>query len=109
VFGRVALVGDAAFVARPHVGTGVTKAALDAQTLTDAIAAAEGDLPTALAAYESVRQPAGAQLVARGRYLGSYVDRHERPVERLLREYGAGDVAVLPPNRSQWTDIAPVL
>ena len=26
-FGRVALVGDAAFVARPHVGTGVTKAA----------------------------------------------------------------------------------
>ncbi|HEY6993490.1 MAG TPA: FAD-dependent monooxygenase, partial [Xanthobacteraceae bacterium] len=30
VFGRVALLGDAAFVARPHVGAGVTKAALDA-------------------------------------------------------------------------------
>ena len=29
-FGRVALLGDAAFVARPHVGAGVTKAALDA-------------------------------------------------------------------------------
>ena len=28
-FGRVAIVGDAAFVARPHVGAGVTKAAID--------------------------------------------------------------------------------
>src|SRR5262249_20012554 len=30
VFGPVVLLGDAAFVARPHVGAGVTKAALDA-------------------------------------------------------------------------------
>ena len=30
VFGRVVLSGDAAFVARPHVGAGATKAALDA-------------------------------------------------------------------------------
>ncbi|MGA7788132.1 MAG: FAD-dependent monooxygenase, partial [Xanthobacteraceae bacterium] len=29
-FGRVALAGDAAFVARPHAGAGTTKAALDA-------------------------------------------------------------------------------
>ena len=28
-FGRVAIIGDAAFVARPHFGAGVTKAALD--------------------------------------------------------------------------------
>ena len=38
------LLGDAAFVARPHVGTGVTKAALDAQGLTDALAASGGDI-----------------------------------------------------------------
>src|SRR5262249_5090919 len=38
VFGRVALLGDAAFVARPHVGAGVTKAALDAAALADAVA-----------------------------------------------------------------------
>src|SRR5262249_60958678 len=37
VFGRVALLGDAAFVARPHVGAGVTKAALDAASLADAV------------------------------------------------------------------------
>ena len=35
VVGRVALVGDAAFVARPHVGMGTTKAAGDARALAD--------------------------------------------------------------------------
>ena len=35
VFGRVALAGDAAFVARPHAGAGTTKAALDAACLAD--------------------------------------------------------------------------
>ena len=35
VFGRVVLLGDAAFVARPHVGTGVTKAVLDARALAE--------------------------------------------------------------------------
>ncbi len=35
VFGRVALAGDAAFVARPHAGAGTTKAALDAACLAE--------------------------------------------------------------------------
>ena len=39
VFGRVALVGDAAFVLRPHAGAGTTKAALDAACLADALSA----------------------------------------------------------------------
>src|SRR5690606_30471686 len=33
----VALIGDAAFVARPHVGAGVTKAAEDALALADSL------------------------------------------------------------------------
>ena len=37
-FGRVALLGDAAFVARPHVGAGVAKAAEDAVVLADLLA-----------------------------------------------------------------------
>ena len=37
-FGRVALMGDAAFVARPHVATGVMKAAIDAESLAAALA-----------------------------------------------------------------------
>ena len=36
-FGRVALLGDAAFVARPHCGMGVTKAAGDALAIVEAI------------------------------------------------------------------------
>jgi 2-polyprenyl-6-methoxyphenol hydroxylase-like FAD-dependent oxidoreductase len=57
VFGRVAHLGDAAFVARPHVGAGVTKAALDAVCLATAIAGHGGDLDAALA-----RAGAGARL-----------------------------------------------
>ena len=37
-FGRVAIIGDAAFVARPHVGAGVSKACDDALALADALA-----------------------------------------------------------------------
>jgi 2-polyprenyl-6-methoxyphenol hydroxylase-like FAD-dependent oxidoreductase len=98
--GRVALVGDAAFVARPHVATGVTKAALDAQCLADSLAAHGDDVAAGLDAYNSERQPFGASLVARARQLGSYLEprpsresleaaeRHHRP-EAILREYGA--------------------
>ena len=39
-FGRVAVLGDAAFVARPHVAAGVSKAADDAAALA---AALDGD------------------------------------------------------------------
>ena len=37
--GRVAILGDAAFLARPHVAAGVTKAAEDAMALADALRA----------------------------------------------------------------------
>jgi hypothetical protein len=37
---HLAVLGDAAFVAGPHVGAGVTKAALDALCLVETIAAA---------------------------------------------------------------------
>ena len=38
-FGRVAILGDAAFVARPHVAAGVSKAADDAAALAAALQA----------------------------------------------------------------------
>lgn len=100
VQGRVALVGDAAFVARPHVGMGVTKAAVDAQFLADAIEAADGDLDTALAQYDQVRRSFGMRVVARSRRLGAHLEAqlkprelrtedelHQRP-EVVLREIG---------------------
>lgn len=92
-FGRVALVGDAAFVARPHVATGVMKAAIDAESLIEALAASPGDVPQALQRYDRERQPYGAALVARGRHIGSYFASHEgdkiQRIGSLMREYGA--------------------
>jgi 2-polyprenyl-6-methoxyphenol hydroxylase-like FAD-dependent oxidoreductase len=100
VFGRVALLGDAAFVARPHVGAGITKAALDAQGLADAIAASS-DLDAALARYERERHEFGAALVAWSRHLGAYLEAQLKPREQrrgaelerrpeiVLAEYGA--------------------
>ena len=74
VAGRVALLGDAAFVARPHVGAGVTKAALNAAWLADAISAMPDDIDAALAAYEARARRFGSALVARARFLGAYLE-----------------------------------
>lgn len=94
VFGRVALLGDAASVARPHVGMGVTKAAQDAVALVDALRGGPGNL----AAYDAIRQPAAAAVVQRARALGAYMQaqalsheergnaaRHRTP-EAVMRE-----------------------
>lgn len=69
-FGRVAILGDAAFVARPHVGLGVTKAAGDAVALIEAIAGHGDDLDAALAQYEAARVTFGTEIVAHARMLG---------------------------------------
>jgi 2-polyprenyl-6-methoxyphenol hydroxylase-like FAD-dependent oxidoreductase len=68
--GRICLLGDAAFVARPHVGMGVAKAMDDAMALAGALQAL-GPTPAALQAYQAARLPAGRALVERGRRLGS--------------------------------------
>jgi len=98
VFGRVALLGDAAFVARPHIGAGVTKAALDADCLADALAAHER-VDDALAVYDRERQRAGDWAVSRSREIGSCISaevaREAMPsaaaagarAERVFREY----------------------
>jgi 2-polyprenyl-6-methoxyphenol hydroxylase-like FAD-dependent oxidoreductase len=80
VFGRVALLGDAAFVARPHVGAGVTKAALDAASLADAVKG-EG-LAAGLLRYQREQQPFGSGLVALGREEGAYLSAQLKPREQ---------------------------
>lgn len=69
---RAVLLGDAAFVVRPHVGAGVTKAAEDAECLA-AVLAEPGSLDAALQRYQAERMPAGQRLVRRGRHLGAYM------------------------------------
>ena len=105
VFGRVLLLGDAAFVARPHVGTGVTKAALDAATLARVLQASDADIGAALARYESERLDYGRRLVARGRSLGAYLEAQLKPrevrsrtelyrhPEAVMRQFGAAGEA----------------
>ncbi|MET0962215.1 MAG: FAD-dependent monooxygenase, partial [Noviherbaspirillum sp.] len=77
-FGRVMLMGDASFVARPHVGMGVTKAAQDAMALVDCIAR-DGASQAAAKAYEQQRLHAGQAVVQRGRELGAYMQAQARP------------------------------
>ena len=77
--GRAVLLGDAAFVARPHVGMGVTKAALDAVCLARSIAGRPGELDAALARYDRLRGEFGRRCVARARRVGSYIEARSRP------------------------------
>jgi 2-polyprenyl-6-methoxyphenol hydroxylase-like FAD-dependent oxidoreductase len=104
VFGRVALLGDAAFVARPHVAAGVTKAALDAHSLVGALAASPGDLDRALMQYDHEQRHFGGRLVARARLLGAHLEGHRNSAdqgdgttrtwtpENYMREYGADEL-----------------
>jgi 2-polyprenyl-6-methoxyphenol hydroxylase-like FAD-dependent oxidoreductase len=70
-FGRVAILGDAAFVARPHVGAGVAKAADDATALADALM--KDDVESALKVFEAKRLPAGHRIIEHARHLGAYL------------------------------------
>jgi 2-polyprenyl-6-methoxyphenol hydroxylase-like FAD-dependent oxidoreductase len=76
-FDRVALMGDASFVARPHIGMGVTKAAQDAVALADAISQ-HGATPQALLAYEKQRVPECEAALERARWLGAYMQAQTR-------------------------------
>jgi len=81
-FGHVALIGDAAFVARPHVGAGVVKAARDALALMRALDG-EGDIAAALRRMEATQLPFGRRIVARARELGACLQpRHDTAEER---------------------------
>src|SRR6266571_6071350 len=72
VFGRVALVGDAASSARPDRGFGMAKAGGDAQALAEALAGHD-DIDAGLAAYNKARQPSGERIMLHGRKLGTHL------------------------------------
>jgi 2-polyprenyl-6-methoxyphenol hydroxylase-like FAD-dependent oxidoreductase len=88
VFGRVALLGDSAFVARPHCGMGVTKAAGDAVELVNSLG--EFGIDGGLRRYAESRQRFGSQIVAHARHLGAYMQaqlqtEHEREMAERYR------------------------
>jgi len=78
--GRVAIVGDAAFVARPHVAAGVSKAADDAAALAEAL---DGDdVEAALRRFETQRLPENKKIIERARHLGAYLQATQTAEER---------------------------
>ncbi len=85
-FGRVAVLGDAAFVARPHVAAGVSKAADDASALVEALGK-ERDVAAALTRFEAARLPENHSIIERARHLGAYLQatRTEEEQERAGR------------------------
>jgi 2-polyprenyl-6-methoxyphenol hydroxylase-like FAD-dependent oxidoreductase len=94
VSGRVAVVGDAAFVARPHVGAGVSKASDDAGALADALAQ-EADVETALKRYEAARLNENHRIIAWARHLGSYLQATQTREEQESAGQHSTDDAVI--------------
>ena len=93
MFGRVAMVGDAAANARPHMGFGVAKAGSDAAALARALRD-HHDVDTALKAYDAERQPIGNTIVQHSRKLGTHMGvdlktEDDRRMHDLLQTDGA--------------------
>jgi 2-polyprenyl-6-methoxyphenol hydroxylase-like FAD-dependent oxidoreductase len=84
VFGRVALLGDAAFLARPHPGAGTTKCAIDAASLADNIAA--HGLDAGLARYQQEQAAFGRGIVQQGQRDGAYLTDQHKPREQRLNQ-----------------------
>ena len=87
---RIALIGDAAFVARPHVGAGITKAAADADALATALDR-HMRLDDALDAFDAIRRPINSAIVDHARNLGAYMQvqllsDHERALAEAHRK-----------------------
>ena len=93
VYGRVAMVGDAAANARPHMGFGMAKAGTDAQALAKHLSENE-DIDAAMRAYNADRQPLGNTIVLHGRKLGTHMGVNlktdeDRRMHELLQTDGA--------------------
>ncbi|MBI3703575.1 MAG: FAD-dependent oxidoreductase [Rhizobiales bacterium] len=93
-FGRVAILGDAAFVARPHVAAGVSKAADDAAALVEALQT-ESDVARALQRFEAARLPENHRIIERARHLGAYLQATQTGEERARAGRHSTDAAVV--------------
>ena len=70
VFGRACLLGDAAFVVRPHTAGATAKAASDSMLLAEALARSGGDVIRALSDFQSAQLRYGHELHRYGVALG---------------------------------------
>jgi 2-polyprenyl-6-methoxyphenol hydroxylase-like FAD-dependent oxidoreductase len=93
-FGRVAILGDAAFVARPHVAAGVSKAADDAAALVGALQT-ESVVESALKRYEAARLSENHRIIERARHLGAYLQATQTQEEKARAGLHSADGAVI--------------
>lgn len=70
-FGKICLIGDAAYVGRPHAAVGTAKACVDAWELADALAMAQGDVEEALEQWEPRQLVVGRDLTERTVAMGT--------------------------------------
>jgi 2-polyprenyl-6-methoxyphenol hydroxylase-like FAD-dependent oxidoreductase len=68
---RIVIVGDAAFIPRPHTAASTSKAAANAIALGDALARHRFDIDAALGEWEPQQLDLGRWLEAQGRMLGN--------------------------------------
>jgi 2-polyprenyl-6-methoxyphenol hydroxylase-like FAD-dependent oxidoreductase len=96
-FGRVAIIGDAAFVARPHVAAGVAKAADDAAALAQALVSTSlaDEVAPALQRFEAARLTVGQRIIERARHLGAYLQATQTAEERARSQRHSIPEAVL--------------
>lgn len=73
VFGRVLLLGDAAFVPRPHTAGGAAKAAANALALAQALQRTDQPIDARLREWEVLQLRAGRDLVDWGRRIGDSI------------------------------------
>lgn len=96
-YGNVALIGDAAFTARPHIGVGITKAIEDAMSLANQLES-HSSVALALDAFNHDRCKVNRALIDRSRELGAYLQaqlssaaerryaRQHRSIEAVMKE-----------------------
>ena len=70
-FGRVALVGDAAFIPRPHTAASTAKAAANAISLAEMLVKYNHNVNKALPAWQPSQLAYGRQLMASGKQMGN--------------------------------------
>ncbi len=73
VKGRVILLGDAAFIPRPHTAASTSKAAANALALAEALAANPDDIDRALARWEPAQLALGRHLHRQGTRAGDHL------------------------------------
>ena len=83
VVGRVAIIGDAAAIPRPHTAASTSKAAANALALADELQASPDDIPAALARWEPDQVVLGKYLRQQGSRTGDYLLFNRPPFARV--------------------------